>query len=284
MIFKWIRRAAAGAFVLAIIALVLARAFLNDSAVPRTDALIPAGAPRVLMAIFPHPDDETTCAGTLLKLHEQGVKTVLVYLTRGEAGPTGGLVSRAELGRTRTQESLAAARALHVDAVEMLDFPDDGLERVDPRLLKAAMRAMIERYRPSALITYDDRIGLYGHPDHRVSALDVRELVEEGAKDPKFPVRRLYQVTLPPGTIRAALAFSKTFRERYPRDPALGLPKPDLAVDISAYGSAKKAALEAHRTQRQVLGDLQPMINALPGWLYYRVFDTEYYSRAIDRG
>jgi LmbE family N-acetylglucosaminyl deacetylase len=259
------------------------RSYFGDPSVPRTTQLVPPGAGKIVMAIFPHPDDEISCAGTLLLLHDEGVKTVLIDLTRGEAGPTGGLVSRADLGRARTEESHAAAADLHVDAIENLDFPDNGIMKAPPEKVKAAILSLIERYRPSVLITYDDKVGLYGHPDHRLSALYAREIFQSRSSDQNFPVKRLYQVTLSPAMIRTALRLSPPFRERYPREPGQGLPKADFAVDISAYGAQKKRAMLEHRTQRGLLNAMQPLIACVPGWLYFRVFASEYYANVTSR-
>jgi LmbE family N-acetylglucosaminyl deacetylase len=87
------------------------------------------------MFIFPHPDDEITCAGTLKILDNQNVTTTLITLTRGEAGESNGMVRESEpvkkkklLGEIRQKELLAAGRLLGIDHQEVLDFPDSGLK------------------------------------------------------------------------------------------------------------------------------------------------------------
>ena len=71
------------------------------------------------------------------------------------------------------------------------------------------------------------------------------------------------------------------FRERYSRDPAKGLPSADVAVVMSAFGDVKKQVLKAHKTQWEVIDDVQPYGMTLPAALYYRIFDREYYHRVV---
>ena len=267
------------AIVLLVVLLLGARAYVNDGDVPVVESLLPPGAERRhLMAIFPHPDDEISMAGTLRQHDRLGVETSLIVLTPGEKGPTGGLVPQERLGETRTAEVRASARILGVDHVEVLSYPDREVPDVDPAQVKAAIRAMIQRHRPAVLVTYDDRIGLYGHRDHRATGALVREVFVEDRGDPAFPVQRLYMVTLSRGMLAAALRISPTFRTQYPRDPDQQLPAPDVAVRSTPHGAAKYAAMDAHATQRDVLGSLQPFHHLLPSWLYYRWLDREYFA------
>lgn len=272
------------AVLLLVVALLAARAYVNDGEVPVVESLVPPGAERRhLMAIFPHPDDEISMAGTLRQHDALGVETSLIVLTPGEKGPTGGLVPRERLGETRTAEVRASARVLGVDHVEVFAYPDREVSDVDPAPVKATIRAMIQRYRPAVLVTYDDRIGLYGHRDHRGTGVLVREVFVEDRDDPAFPVERLYMVTLSRGMLDVALRISPTFRTQYPRDPAKQLPAPDVAVRITAHGAAKYEAIAAHATQRELLAALQPYHHLMPSWLYYRWLDREYFALVEQR-
>lgn len=261
-----------------------ARAYVNDGDVPVVESLLPPDAERRhLMAIFPHPDDEITMAGTLRQHHDLGVETSLVVLTRGEHGPTGGLVARDQLGKARQSEARASARVLGVDHVELFSYPDGGLPEADDARIKATIREMIRRHRPSVIVTYDDRVGLYGHPDHRHTGQLTREVFVEDRDDPRFPVQRLYMTTLSRGMLDAALRLVPTFRKNYPRDPDRQLPAPDVAVRITEHGAAKYAAMDAHATQREILRSVQPFHHVLPHWIYYRWLDREYFALVEQR-
>jgi len=66
-----------------------------------------------LMAIFPHPDDESLgLGGTLAKYSAEGVETTLICATRGERGWTGPMGENPglkELGEIREAELKCAA-------------------------------------------------------------------------------------------------------------------------------------------------------------------------------
>lgn len=269
---------------LLVILFLVARAYVNDEDVPVVESLLPPGVEHGrLMAVFPHPDDEISIAGTLRQHHHLGVETTLVVLTHGEKGPTGGLVAQERLGEVRAAEVRASARALGVDHVEVLGYPDSGLPGADAQRIKATIREIIQRYQPTVIVTYDDRVGLYGHSDHALTGKLTREVVAEARGDARFPVQRLYMVTLSSGMLAAALRLSDTFRKHYPSEPDRQLPAPDTAVRITAHSAAKYAAMAAHATQAELLRSAQPFHHLLPHWLYFRWLDREYFALVEQR-
>jgi LmbE family N-acetylglucosaminyl deacetylase len=268
--------------VVAAVVFLVVRGRLNDRSTPIARNLEAFGTPAAVMAIWAHPDDEITSAGTLAGMARAGVKVTLLYLTHGEAARDTGY-SREELAKVRAEEAKAAAKTLGAAHVKVLDFPDGGLPGVDPETAKAAIRAAIAHHRPDVLISFDETVGYYGHLDHIQTGRWVREVVEAGAADPDFPVRRLYQATLPLALIALARRLVAAFRDHYPTDPAKGLPVPTLAVPIAAQAATKRALLDVHASQAKVIADVQPYYDRAPAWLYYRLFDREYFSLAWSR-
>ncbi|MDO8900597.1 MAG: PIG-L family deacetylase [Phenylobacterium sp.] len=254
----------------------LARGQLNDESVPRAQILPGVGAEVTVLAIWAHPDDEITCAGTLARMAKAGARIILLYLTHGEAAQGTGY-DLEELAKVRLAEAKAAGRLLGAEAVEVLDFPDGGLSGLDPAGPKAAIAAAIGRYRPQVLISFDEKVGFYGHPDHIRTGVWVRELFEAAPKDSPWP-RLLYQVTLPGALVRLARRLVEAFRTHYPADPDKGLPPPDLAVNIAHEAQTKRALLDVHASQARIIADVQPYYDRLPAWLYYRLFDREYFA------
>lgn len=123
-----------------------------------------------LLAVLAHPDDESLgFGGSLAKYAAEGVETFVVTATRGDAGrfhdPDRPSPGREEVGRVREQELRAAAAELGVREVEVLGYPDGGLDAVDPPSAVARIAASIRRIRPHVVITFDP-FGAYGHPDH----------------------------------------------------------------------------------------------------------------------
>ena len=108
-----------------------------------------------ILAIAAHRDDvEQTCGGTLLKMAEQGKRTGILDLTRGEMGTRGSAEERAA-------EAAAAAKILQVSWREALDIPDGRVENTWENRLKVAR--VIRQTRPRVVILpyWKGR-----HPDH----------------------------------------------------------------------------------------------------------------------
>jgi N-acetylglucosamine malate deacetylase 2 len=262
-------------------AIIYANYYVNDGEVPVSQKLFPESGPKRVLALFAHPDDEIMVSGTFSKLgKEKDVFTALAVFTRGEAGPDGGVVPRDKLADERTREMKKSAEIIGSDRLDLFDFPDGGLEGVDGEEIKQVIRDLIADVQPSVLISYDDVIGLYGHPDHVVIGKLVREVAKEELLKGNSPVKRHYMVTLPKPMIKTALKLSPTFKEKYPRDSSKGLPEPDIAFPMATEASARKKVLLAHRTQKEVISSVQPYYDKIPASIYYRIFDREYFHLA----
>ncbi|CAN5293094.1 PIG-L family deacetylase [soil metagenome] len=256
---------------------------VNDDRIPKAADLFAPGAPKTVLAVWAHPDDEITSAGTLARLARSGAQVTLVYLTHGEGAHFTGYTAD-QLYRMRPQEALAAGHVLGISDVVVLDYGDGKLPRADAAAAKADLKRLIAYRRPSTVISFDTKVGYYGHADHVQAGRWTDEVVREGAAaDPAFPVRRLYEATLPAPMIALARKYIAAFRNHYPSEPAKGLPGPTVAVPIAGEASAKRAVLDAHRSQVKVIDDVQPYGRKLPAQLYYRLFDREYFALAFSR-
>lgn len=122
-----------------------------------------------LMAIFPHPDDETLGLGpTFARYSAEGVETYLVCATRGDQGwmgPPEEDPGAAELGRIREGELRCAAEKLGLHEVVLLNYGDGLVDQATPQTIINELVTHIRRVRPQVVVTfgYD---GSYGHPDH----------------------------------------------------------------------------------------------------------------------
>jgi len=140
--------------------------------------------PLSLLSVHAHPDDESSKgAGTVAKYHAEGVRTVLVCCTGGEAGDILNPAMdrddvRADLAAVRRRELDAAAAIIGYDEVVMLGYRDSGMPDSEANkhpecfanadLDEAVGRlvALIRRTRPQVVLTYGDEQGGYPHPDH----------------------------------------------------------------------------------------------------------------------
>src|SRR5947207_12758932 len=108
-----------------------------------------------ILAIAAHRDDvEQTCGGTMLKLAQQGHRTGILDLTRGEMGTRG-------TAEDREREAAKAAEILQVSWRDALDIPDGRVENTWENRLKVAR--VIREQRPRVVIL---PYWLGRHPDH----------------------------------------------------------------------------------------------------------------------
>lgn len=239
---------------------------------------------KVILCFFAHPDDEIAMAGTLSKIGaDPNYRLIGIYLTRGEAGPTAGLVEQSNLAAERTKELQNAAEILGYEELIFLDFPDGKIQETDPSLIKKKIKEMIYQYKPDVLISYDYKVGLYGHPDHRLTGQYTYEVFMEEKNKTAFTPLKHYCCTLGQKMIATAMELSSTFQRNYPKEKEKGLPEPDFAVFIGNSGYPKVNAIAAHRTQKQVFVDVLPLHQFIPAWIYFRIFDREYFTELASK-
>ena len=253
------------------------RGMLHDADVPQREELIPSAAKQKVLAIFPHPDDEVTVAGTVMGLKAAGHEVILVCLTRGEKGNAAQIPSEEELARLRTAEMQRSAQLLGVNQLIQLDYADGGIEALGIDSLKAVVYALIQAQKPDILLSYDSKVGLYGHSDHMITGKAVEEVFLGFRGTTDFAPKQLFQVTLSKKQIEVALQLSAGFQKNYPKDPEKGLPAPDFSIGTQPYFSRTLQVMQAHQTQKKVLQDLMPYHDQVPEWIYSRIFDREYF-------
>lgn len=209
----------------------------------------------VLAVVVAHPDDETFgCGSVLLRAAARGVRTVVVCATRGEAGevhervqvPAGGVAA------LREAELRAAAAALGVDDVVLLDFRDSGMDGpCAPDTLSGApfdlvvdsLAAALEPVHPDVVVTLD---GSDGHRDHR-RVRDALDVVLDGTGTP------LYRHALPRSLMREWVRHHQgdAAAAAYTTNPSIGTPDEEVTtvLDASDHYGDRLEAIALHRSQ-----------------------------------
>ena len=169
-----------------------------------------------LLVALAHPDDEVGCAGAIAVHRAQGVRVVLLYLTRGEMTEALGPRSAEEVGAERLRHAEHVARMLDCSA-RFLDFPDTRIEySVD-----AAHRVgrVIAEIKPDAVLTWGDAwVRGMRHPDHQATGQIVRAAVT---------IARMKRAVAPVEAHRSVAPIF-TLRDRHSMLPC-------AALDVSAH-------------------------------------------------
>ena len=129
-----------------------------------------------LLAVFPHPDDESFCVGGLFQLaQDNDIKTTLITLTKGERGNNS--LGGGNLKNIRTKELELAAEILGIDELLSWDFPDLNLKDTK-KLWSEKLKNEIDQLKPDIIVTFDHS-GITGHPDHIIVSTEVLSIVRE---------------------------------------------------------------------------------------------------------
>jgi len=212
------------------------------------------------------------------RYHAEGVRTILVCCTGGEAGDILNPAMdtpevRADIGAVRLAELKAATDIIGYDETVMLGYRDSGMpgteanERPDSfaqaPLDEAVGRlvTVIRRERPQVILTYPDEQTEYPHPDHlRVHEISMVAWDAAGDPDrfpdagPPFTPSKLYYSVWPAERFRQIHAkflelgmespFSEDRLSRLTRDDPF-----TTSIDISGFDHVRGRALKAHATQ-----------------------------------
>ena len=133
------------------------------------------------LIVVPHPDDEVFGAGgTLFEYAQRGLQTGLITLTRGDQGKDLGLCTREQLAEVREQELRRAAEHLQIGRLEILHYPDKGIER-HPEIVPLLVQRF-EELQPRAVLTFPPN-GVNRHVDHVATHRWVYQAVQQWGGD-----------------------------------------------------------------------------------------------------
>ena len=233
-----------------------------------------------VLTVHAHPDDEASKgSATIARYHDEGIHTVLVCCTGGEAGdilnPAVDTPEvRENLFAVRMQELGNAANAIGYDRLHLLGYHDSGMPdtEVNARpdnfanapLDEAVGRlvALIRDERPQVIVTYADDRSFYPHPDH-IRVHEISGPAFEAAGDPaRFPdaglpwqPSKMYYVGF---SRRRVQALHDEFSRRGEESPYARWFEGDFPdnddrfttfVEVGDWLPQRRAALLAHRTQ-----------------------------------
>lgn len=251
-----------------------------------------------LMAVLAHPDDESLgFGGTLAAYAAEGIRVTLVTATRGDRGRYQGRRPGEEghpgqtaLAAIRESELRAAASALGLSDVAVLDYGDQQLATGPATAVINDIAGRIRAERPDVIVTFG-MDGAYGHPDHiAISQLTSAAIVsaahaKNGNRHDQEPhvVSKLYHLAWPAVTFAAYQEVFGELTSTVDGTVRRVTPTPDWAISADVDATAVlptvlRAALchESQVAARERLRAVSPEQLAAM-WArqsFYRVFST----------
>ncbi|HET9542237.1 MAG TPA: mycothiol conjugate amidase Mca [Acidimicrobiales bacterium] len=232
-----------------------------------------------LLTVHAHPDDEASKgAPTVARYHDEGVRTVLVTATGGEAGDIlNPAMDRPEIrdriDEVRREELARSAKVIGYDEVVLLGYRDSGMPDSEDNahpdnfanapLSEAVGRfvEIIRREKPQVIITYGDDQRGYPHPDH-LRVHDISLPAFDAAGDPTaypemgepWEPQKLYYVVWSRARIQAThekfveLGIESPFGEDWFKRPSQD-DQITTSIDIADWYDVRLDSLLAHETQ-----------------------------------
>ncbi len=232
-------------------------------------ALTAAGTEkRTILAVFAHPDDETTVSPLLAKYAAEGHDVYLVTVTSGQMGISNtDIPAGPQLGAVREKELRCAAARLGIHQPFLLQFEDGNVARSEALAsIVKRLREIVNKVKPDVIITFGPE-GVSGHPDHRIVGAAASEVFQWREKLDRAP-RKLYYVVLPASLMPAnprevGLA---------PQSAAVSDEFVTTVIDGSDYMDQTFQAMQCHVTQWAPVERMKRMFEARKNAIGGKVF------------
>jgi LmbE family N-acetylglucosaminyl deacetylase len=204
-----------------------------------------------ILVVTAHPDDvDFGAAGSVARWVEEGHDVSYCIVTDGDAGGFDPSVPRTEIPSIRRAEQLAAAKAVGVEDVHFLGYPDGRLT-VSIELRRDISR-VIRQVRPERVVSPSPERNfarIYAsHPDHLAAGEAALCAVYPDSRNP-FAHPELAAEGLEAHSVAEVWMMAA--------------PEPDVFVDITDHFEAKLSALLCHESQ---LTDPSAIDGLLRGW------------------
>ena len=206
-----------------------------------------ADVERVLV-VTAHPDDvDFGAAGTVARFTEAGIEVTYCVCTDGDAGGFDEAVPRSEIPGIRRAEQEAAAKAVGVEEVRFLGYPDGRLTVTQD--LRRDISRVIREVRPQRVLLQSpernwERLAA-SHPDHLAAGEAAIYAVYPDARNP-FAHPELSAEGLAAWTVTEVWLMAHPVTDHY--------------VDVTDTFDRKIAALRAHESQTAHMPDLSDFV------------------------
>jgi LmbE family N-acetylglucosaminyl deacetylase len=199
-----------------------------------------------ILAVLAHPDDaDFGAGGTIARWTDGGIEVTYCLVTDGDAGGFDRSVARTEIPEIRRTEQRNAAKAVGVEDVRFLGYPDGRLELTLD--LRRDISRVIRQVRPQRVLTQSPernwaRIHA-SHPDHLTTGEAALRAIYPDSRNPFAFPKLLADEGLEPWEVAEVWVMAH--------------PSPNHHVDVTDTFDRKIAALRAHVSQTAHMDDLE---------------------------
>jgi LmbE family N-acetylglucosaminyl deacetylase len=199
-----------------------------------------------ILAVMAHPDDaDFGAAGTIERWTDEGIEVTYCLVTDGDAGGFDRSVARTDIPEIRRTEQRNAAKAVGVEDVRFLGYPDGRLELTLD--LRRDISRVIRQVRPQRVLTQSPernwaRIQA-SHPDHLTTGEAALRAIYPDSRNPFAFPELLADEGLEPWEVAEVWVMAH--------------PAPNHHVDVTDTFDRKIAALRAHVSQTAHMDDLE---------------------------
>lgn len=207
---------------------------LNDNEVQR------------ILAVMAHPDDvDFGAGGTIARWTDEGIEVTYCLVTDGDAGGFDRSVARTDIPEIRRTEQRNAAKAVGVEDVRFLGYPDGRLELTLD--LRRDISRVIRQVRPQRVLTQSPERNWVrmpaSHPDHLTTGEAALRAIYPDSRNPFAFPELLADEGLEPWEVAEVWVMAH--------------PAPNHHVDVTDTFDRKIAALRAHVSQTAHMDDLE---------------------------
>ena len=226
---------------------------------------------KIILAVFAHPDDESTVSPVLTKYAAAGASVYIAVATDGRYGftPHFGMKNPDSLALVRASEMNCLTSTLGINKPIIMGLHDqmrmkEGMDSLGSQLGKMRTRiiALFNELKPDLVITWGSS-GLTGHPDHR----SVSDVVTEVFAMKKWDKpANLFYTEVPSGSVPGSGFYVATVDSSYL----------NVRVTVSPAELQKaRLAWDCHKSQytKEGIDELQKMFwNSKNGNFYFRSY------------
>jgi len=299
------------AVIIYILPLIYCNSVLNTIHEYPEDKFLETATNKKAIIIVAHDDDWYGCVGTIKNLCNNGWDvSAYCFYPESLSNETSIRVSRRKEGLLNSKDLIGLKEFIGID-INLRFNPVEKPYRSLPYSefehvfmydsIETYVTRIIDQNNPSIVFTLDDSIGLYGNPEHVLISQIILDICEKGNSEKKFIVDRIYQSVLPPdmaegimvkySNIHPFLSFKRLYwhltntnsdteniyTEAKKVYGCAGMPLPDIEINIGALSKYKKGFTKCFPTERKNFKRFVPFFNWYPYWIYYRIFDKEFY-------